>query len=285
MNHWTFSLSRFLFTFSLSVFVFKFHCFTQRIHPHFDVPPSHSILNLQFCYLLFFLCIPFSPRDFLPRGSGIVTRRPLILQLVNNKAGECVSLAQSHTLVIFHSGPTYNLSVTVPQGRYTLWYLLLSSLWCNFILLFLPWNFLLSSFFSFLFHSRFPSFLYIALSPCSCAEYAEFLHCKGKKFVDFDEVRAEIEAETDRITGSNKGISPIPINLRVYSPHGNQYKYYFQMHIHKYFLLFDLACTNSFSCEMCRHMCLILVTHTCSFYISGWITEKNRTSHIVLRRY
>lgn len=52
-------------------------------------------------------------------------------------------------------------------------------------------------------------------------EYAEFLHCKGRKFVDFDEVRQEIEAETDRITGSNKGISPIPINLRVYSPHGN----------------------------------------------------------------
>ncbi|XP_036409273.1 dynamin-3 isoform X1 [Megalops cyprinoides] len=78
----------------------------------------------------------FVGRDFLPRGSGIVTRRPLILQLVNNKA-----------------------------------------------------------------------------------EYAEFLHCKGRKFVDFEEVRAEIEAETDRITGSNKGISPIPINLRVYSPH------------------------------------------------------------------
>ncbi|XP_014914057.1 dynamin-2 isoform X3 [Poecilia latipinna] len=78
----------------------------------------------------------FVGRDFLPRGSGIVTRRPLILQLVNN-----------------------------------------------------------------------------------IAEHAEFLHCKGKKFVDFDEVRAEIEAETDRITGSNKGISPIPINLRVYSPH------------------------------------------------------------------
>uniref|UniRef100_A0AAQ5ZKM6 Dynamin-2 n=1 Tax=Amphiprion ocellaris TaxID=80972 RepID=A0AAQ5ZKM6_AMPOC len=73
--------------------------------------------------------------DFLPRGSGIVTRRPLILQLVNN-----------------------------------------------------------------------------------VAEYAEFLHCKGRKFVDFDEVRLEIEAETDRITGSNKGISSIPINLRVYSP-------------------------------------------------------------------
>uniref|UniRef100_A0A8C9Y0F4 Interferon-induced GTP-binding protein Mx n=1 Tax=Sander lucioperca TaxID=283035 RepID=A0A8C9Y0F4_SANLU len=78
----------------------------------------------------------FVGKDFLPRGSGIVTRRPLVLQLIN-----C---------------PT---------------------------------------------------------------EYAEFLHCKGKKFIDFDEVRLEIEAETDRITGQNKGISPVPINLRVYSPH------------------------------------------------------------------
>ncbi|KAK0136667.1 Dynamin-2 [Merluccius polli] len=50
------------------------------------------------------------------------------------------------------------------------------------------------------------------------AQYAEFLHCKSRKFVDFEEVRTEIEAETDRITGSNKGISPVPINLCVYSP-------------------------------------------------------------------
>ncbi|XP_076252071.1 dynamin-1 shibire isoform X3 [Rhynchophorus ferrugineus] len=77
----------------------------------------------------------FVGKDFLPRGSGIVTRRPLILQLINANA-----------------------------------------------------------------------------------EYGEFLHCKGKKFVDFDEIRREIEAETDRVTGSNKGISNIPINLRVYSP-------------------------------------------------------------------
>uniref|UniRef100_A0A2I3S293 dynamin GTPase n=1 Tax=Pan troglodytes TaxID=9598 RepID=A0A2I3S293_PANTR len=55
--------------------------------------------------------------------------------------------------------------------------------------------------------------------PASGAEYAEFLHCKGKKFTDFEEVRLEIEAETDRVTGTNKGISPVPINLRVYSPH------------------------------------------------------------------
>lgn len=52
------------------------------------------------------------------------------------------------------------------------------------------------------------------------AEYGEFLHAKGKKFVDFDAIRKEIEDETDRMTGSNKGISSIPINLRVYSPHG-----------------------------------------------------------------
>ncbi|XP_061460019.1 dynamin-1 isoform X6 [Rhineura floridana] len=78
----------------------------------------------------------FVGRDFLPRGSGIVTRRPLVLQLVN-----------------------------------------------------------------------------------ATTEHGEFLHCKGKKFTDFDEIRQEIESETDRATGSNKGISPIPINLRVYSPH------------------------------------------------------------------
>jgi dynamin 1/3 len=36
--------------------------------------------------------------------------------------------------------------------------------------------------------------------------------------MDFDEIRQEIENETDRLTGSNKGISNIPINLRVYSP-------------------------------------------------------------------
>jgi len=78
----------------------------------------------------------FVGRDFLPRGSGIVTRRPLILQLIH-----------------------------------------------------------------------------------STMEWGEFLHCRGKKFTDFDAIRKEIEDETDRTTGSNKGISPIPINLRVYSPH------------------------------------------------------------------
>ena len=50
-------------------------------------------------------------------------------------------------------------------------------------------------------------------------EYGEFLHCRGKKFMEFEEIRKEIEDETDRATGGNKGITPVPINLRVYSPH------------------------------------------------------------------
>lgn len=67
-------------------------------------------------------------------------------------------------------------------------------------------------------------------------EYGEFLHCKGKKFSDFDEIRREIEAETDRMTGSNKGISNIPINLRVYSPNG---KYAYVHFIFLYNLYFN----------------------------------------------
>ena len=38
--------------------------------------------------------------------------------------------------------------------------------------------------------------------------------------MDFLSIMKEIEDETDRVTGENKGISNLPINLRVYSPHG-----------------------------------------------------------------
>lgn len=34
----------------------------------------------------------------------------------------------------------------------------------------------------------------------------------------FSEIRTEIERETDRLTGVNKGVSDVPINLKVYSP-------------------------------------------------------------------
>lgn len=78
----------------------------------------------------------FVGRDFLPRGAGICTRRPLILQLTHSQQ-----------------------------------------------------------------------------------EYGEFMHCRGKLFTDFDQIRKEIEDETDRCTGKKKNISPIPINLRLHSPH------------------------------------------------------------------
>lgn len=84
----------------------------------------------------------FVGRDFLPRGSGIVTRRPLVLQLVHTEASE--------------GGPD---------------------------------------------------------------EWGEFLHMPGKRFADFDEIRKEIEAETDRMLGSTKRVSADPIRLAIYSPH------------------------------------------------------------------
>lgn len=44
------------------------------------------------------------------------------------------------------------------------------------------------------------------------------MHCKDKKFTDFDGIRAEIENVTNMEAGTNKGMSNIPINLRIYSP-------------------------------------------------------------------
>ena len=49
-------------------------------------------------------------------------------------------------------------------------------------------------------------------------EWGEFLHVPGQKFHDFNKIREEIVKETDSKTGKNAGISPQPINLRIYSP-------------------------------------------------------------------
>lgn len=159
-------------------------------------------------------------RDFLPRGSGIVTRRPLVLQLINASAGghmhiytsTHVSMHQTHkcslpSVVLFFS---HDLSLSGLVFLFNTY----SSATTNFTYVF---------------------FIFILL------EWAEFLHCKGKKFTDFDEVRQEIEGETDRVTGANKGISPIPINLRVYSPHGAKAitqlsSFYCLLITHSYFL-------------------------------------------------
>ncbi|ESK86377.1 dynamin protein dnm1 [Moniliophthora roreri MCA 2997] len=85
-------------------------------------------------------------KDFLPRGSGIVTRRPLILQLI-------------HTPIPDEPSPN------APP----------------------------------------------------VTEWGQFLHL-DKRFTDFGEIRKEIEQETFRVAGQNKGISKLPISLRIYSP-------------------------------------------------------------------
>src|SRR5271169_753428 len=49
-------------------------------------------------------------------------------------------------------------------------------------------------------------------------EWGEFLHLGNQKFYDFGKIRDEIVRETEAKTGKNAGISPIPINLRIFSP-------------------------------------------------------------------
>jgi len=53
--------------------------------------------------------------------------------------------------------------------------------------------------------------------PSSYSEWGQFLHI-DKRFTDFNEIRKEIEQETFRVAGQNKGISKLPIHLRIYSP-------------------------------------------------------------------
>ncbi|WFD00514.1 dynamin GTPase [Malassezia yamatoensis] len=48
-------------------------------------------------------------------------------------------------------------------------------------------------------------------------EYGEFLHL-DRRFTDFNSIRNEIENETFRVAGQNKGISKQPIQLKIYSP-------------------------------------------------------------------
>eukprot|EP00850_Spirogloea_muscicola_P016294 SM000131S26724 [mRNA] locus=s131:170828:177321:+ [translate_table: standard] len=49
-------------------------------------------------------------------------------------------------------------------------------------------------------------------------EWGEFLHLPGRRFTDFSLIRKEIQAETAREVGQNKGISDKQIRLKVYSP-------------------------------------------------------------------
>ncbi|KAL0229725.1 hypothetical protein PCE1_003293 [Barthelona sp. PCE] len=86
-------------------------------------------------------------RDFLPSGSNVVTRRPLILQLI--KTSKKVKASD---------GKEYN-------------------------------------------------------------EWGEFLHKPNRVYTDYAEIMQEIEQDTSRIAGQNKGISTLPINLKLHSSH------------------------------------------------------------------
>ncbi|KAK0210233.1 Dynamin central region-domain-containing protein [Desarmillaria ectypa] len=94
-------------------------------------------------------------RDFLPRGTGIVTRRPLVLQLIHRTAG---------------SEPNGTPKVNGTDKH------------------------------------------------VNANEWGEFLHLPGEKFFDFHKIRDEIVRDTEAKTGRNAGISPLPINLRIFSP-------------------------------------------------------------------
>ncbi|KAH1014167.1 hypothetical protein HUJ04_003052 [Dendroctonus ponderosae] len=48
-------------------------------------------------------------------------------------------------------------------------------------------------------------------------DWGVFLHAKDRIFRSFEEIRKEIEDETNRVAGNNKGICPEPINLKIYS--------------------------------------------------------------------
>ncbi|KAH8950520.1 hypothetical protein BDL97_10G090300 [Sphagnum fallax] len=83
-------------------------------------------------------------RDFLPRGSDICTRRPLVLQLV-----QTLKRSEDRSEIV---------------------------------------------------------------------EWGEFLHIPGRRFTDFAMICKEIQAETDRELGTNKGISERQIRLKIFSP-------------------------------------------------------------------
>ncbi|KAL8682706.1 MAG: hypothetical protein Q9186_001302 [Xanthomendoza sp. 1 TL-2023] len=102
-------------------------------------------------------------RDFLPRGTGIVTRRPLILQLINRSAPN-----PHQNQAKLENGVNGDIKTTDKENN--------------------------------------------------ADEWGEFLHIPGQKFHDFGKIRDEIVKETEQKTGRNAGISPAPINLRIYSP-------------------------------------------------------------------
>eukprot|EP00979_Chaetoceros_neogracilis_P009276 scaffold2099_cov258-Chaetoceros_neogracile.AAC.5 len=150
-------------------------------------------------------------RSFLPRGCGIVTRRPLVLQLYNTRIDsnsnaytddddddDDISLEEdnhsnassleSDSEMHGNGNRTRNRNKSRNRNKNTIG------------------NEAHRSF------SR-------SQSSTADEEWGEFLHLPGKKFYDFAAIRNEIVRDTDRITGRNRGIDPTPIHLKIFSPH------------------------------------------------------------------
>ncbi|XP_024311649.1 dynamin-related protein 3A isoform X2 [Brachypodium distachyon] len=49
-------------------------------------------------------------------------------------------------------------------------------------------------------------------------EWGEFLHAPGRRFHDFEHIKREIQSETDKEAGGNKGVSEKQIRLKIFSP-------------------------------------------------------------------
>lgn len=62
-----------------------------------------------------------------------------------------------------------------------------------------------------------PELLFLITGTLDLEEWGIFLHTKGKIYTDFNEIRSEIDRETERMAGHNKGICPEPISLKIYS--------------------------------------------------------------------
>lgn len=112
-------------------------------------------------------------RDFLPRGSGIVTRRPLVLQLIHTSG--LGGNTQASSSQGDRSSPDRN-SRERDDGY-------LPDLGGG------------------------KSGSGRSMGGDTGIDYAEFLHL-NRRFTDFDEVRREIEAETFRVAGQNKVSTP-----------------------------------------------------------------------------
>lgn len=87
------------------------------VHHQNSRPVWLKVWVFLFCYSLT-LCV-LRHRDFLPRGSGIVTRRPLVLQLINSPTGELAAMATALSAVSRLSGEMTHLSSDLPSLLYS----------------------------------------------------------------------------------------------------------------------------------------------------------------------